>query len=376
MSLKNPFLISGYISPQYFCDREEETKTLVRHLTNGRNTAIISTRRMGKTGLIRHCFDQEEIKNHFSTFFIDIYSTGSLREFVLALGKEIFEELKPKERKLLDHFFSVITSLRAAFRLDSTTGEPSFEIGLGDIQEATVTLDEIFRYLEQANKPCIVAIDEFQQIEHYSEKNVEAILRTLIQKCKNTNFIFAGSQHHIMSNMFQSPARPFYQSVSMMQLNQIPLEAYRNFVNNHFEQNNRSLEWGIVEKVYHQFDGHTWYLQIMFNELFSLTEPNSQCEMLMFDEALTNILSAQEFTFQEILSRLPEKQKEILIAIAHEGKALGVTSSEFVRKYGLRSPSSVQSALRYLIDKDLVTSEKNIFQVYDRFFGIWMKRNF
>jgi AAA+ ATPase superfamily predicted ATPase len=376
MALRNPFVISGYVSPSYFCDREDETKTLVRYLSNGRNAAIISTRRMGKTGLIRHCFQQEEIKNHFSTFFIDIYSTGSLREFVLALGKEIFEELKPKERKFLDQFFSVITSLRAAFRLDNLTGEPSFEIGLGDIQEANITLEEIFSYLEQANKPCIVAIDEFQQIEHYAEGNIEAVLRTLIQKCKNTYFVFAGSQQHIMSKMFQSAARPFYQSVSMMQLNQIPFEKYKGFVMEHFEQNNRRIESEIIEKVYTKFDGHTWYLQIMFNELFSRIDAGEKCDVQMFDEALTNLLSAQEFTFQEILSRLPSKQKEILIAIAKEGKASGVTSGDFIRKYRLRTPSSVQSAIKYLIEKDLVTQELNTFQVYDRFFGIWLKQNF
>ena len=376
MSLKNPFIISGYLSPYYFCDREQESEKLIRYVTNGRNVAIISTRRMGKTGLIRHCFQNSEIKDHYYTFFIDIYSTGSLREFVFALGKEIYEELKPKGSKFLEQFFSVITSLRAGFRLDRDTGEPSFEIGIGDIQEAGTTLDEIFRYLEQANKPCIVAIDEFQQIERYAETNVEAVLRSKIQHCKNTWFIFAGSQHHIMSNLFQSPARPFYQSVSMMHLDCISLDKYKEFVSMHFEANNRHVDPDIIDKVYEKFEGHTWYLQIMFNELFSLTPEGENCSLSMFNDALTNLISAQEFTYQEILSRLPEKQKEILIAISKEGKASAVTSGDFVRKYKLHTPSSVQSALRYLIEKDLVTQEKNVFQVYDRFFGIWIKQNY
>ena len=376
MPLKNPFIISGYLSPYYFCDREQESEKLIRYVTNGRNVAIISTRRMGKTGLIRHCFQNSEIKDYYHTFFIDIYSTGSLREFVFALGKEIYEELKPKGSRFLEQFFSVITSLRAGFRLDRDTGEPSFEIGIGDIQEASTTLDEIFRYLEQANKPCIVAIDEFQQIEHYAETNVEAVLRSKIQHCKNTWFIFAGSQHHIMSNLFQSPARPFYQSVSMMHLDCISLDKYKQFVSMHFEANNRHVEPDIIDTVYEKFEGHTWYLQIMFNELFSLTPEGENCSLSMFNDALTNLISAQEFTYQEILFRLPEKQKEILIAISKEGKASAVTSGDFVRKYKLQTPSSVQSALRYLIEKDLVTQEKNVFQVYDRFFGIWIKQNY
>jgi AAA+ ATPase superfamily predicted ATPase len=376
MTSKNPFVIRGYLSPYYFCDREEECKQLKHNITNGRNVAITSTRRMGKTGLIKHFFHDSEIQNHFHTFFIDIYATNSTREFVFALGKEIFEELKPKGRKFLDQFFSIITSLRGGFKLNRDTGEPSFELGLGDIQEANSTLEEIFRYLEQANKPCIVAIDEFQQIAHYAETNVEATLRTLIQHCQNTWFIFAGSQHHIMSNIFQSPARPFYQSVSMMHLPSIALDKYKSFVLMHFETNNKMVDPDIIDKVYEKFEGHTWYLQIMFNELYSLTSTDKICNLLMFNEALTNIISTQEFTYQEILSRLPEKQKEILIAIAREEKASAVTSGDFIRKYNLHTPSSVQSALKYLTEKDLVTQENKVFQVYDRFFGIWLKQNF
>ena len=35
--LANPFIYQGYESPEYFCDREAETKTLMSHLKNGRN---------------------------------------------------------------------------------------------------------------------------------------------------------------------------------------------------------------------------------------------------------------------------------------------------------------------------------------------------
>jgi hypothetical protein len=237
-------------------------------------------------------------------------------------------------------------------------------------------LEEIFSYLEQAHRPCIVAIDEFQQIEHYAEGNVEAILRTVIQRCKNTNFIFAGSQHHVMSNLFQSPARPFYQSVSMMHLDCISLTSYTEFVCQHFKTNDKKINIEIIDKIYTKFEGHTWYLQIMFNELFSLTEVGGTCDLSLFDEALSNLISAQEFTFQEIISRLPEKQKEILIAISKEEKAIAVTSGDFIRKYKLHTPSSVQSALKYLIEKDLVTQENAVYQIYDRFFGIWIKQNF
>lgn len=64
--IRNPFIINGYISPAYFCDRKAESEMLIRQITNGNNTALISTRRMGKTGLIRHCFQSKEIQRHIT----------------------------------------------------------------------------------------------------------------------------------------------------------------------------------------------------------------------------------------------------------------------------------------------------------------------
>lgn len=95
---KNPFVTSGYISPEFFCDREEESERLIQEIS-GNNLALISTRRMGKTGLIQHCFQQDEIVHDYYTFFVDIYATKSLRDFVFSLSKVIFESLKPKREK-------------------------------------------------------------------------------------------------------------------------------------------------------------------------------------------------------------------------------------------------------------------------------------
>ena len=45
MKSNNPFLISGYYSPEYFCDRERETQTITDALYNGRNIILISNSR-------------------------------------------------------------------------------------------------------------------------------------------------------------------------------------------------------------------------------------------------------------------------------------------------------------------------------------------
>jgi len=372
----NPFVVGRYVSDKYFCDREKETQFLIKQVENGRNVALISPRRMGKTGLVQHCFQQARLNENYYTFFVDIYATSSLTEFVYLLGKTIYETLKPKRTAWTEKFFQMIASLRVGFKLDAVTGEPGFDIGLGDIQTPQTTLDEIFRYLESADKPCIVAIDEFQQIGAYEEKNVEALLRTKIQQCKQTLFIYAGSKRHLMSNMFHSSSKPFYQSAISMGLEPIPMNTYVEFANRLFEERGKHVSRELVEQVYRLFDGCTWFVQMMMNELFALTGHDETCDVEKLDEARRNVIQLQEVSYKDLLSRLAPKQKLLLQAIAKEQIVRGVTSSTFVKKYNLSSASSVQAALKPLLKNDIVTMDDGAYRVYDYFFSEWLANSY
>ena len=85
--INNPFLISGYESPKYFCDRKRETADILETLRNGRNITLTSPRRLGKTGLIRHVHHLiKEQDPEATTLYIDLYSTESLHDFTQAFG--------------------------------------------------------------------------------------------------------------------------------------------------------------------------------------------------------------------------------------------------------------------------------------------------
>ena len=89
--VKNPFVVTGKIEREYFCDRVEESRKIVKSINNGNNIVLISPRRMGKTGLMRYCYDFEFGKDEYYTFFIDILHTTSLQEFTYLLGRKIYE---------------------------------------------------------------------------------------------------------------------------------------------------------------------------------------------------------------------------------------------------------------------------------------------
>jgi AAA+ ATPase superfamily predicted ATPase len=374
--MDNPFIIKGKVPAKYFCGREKDSNDLLRLVLNGNNVVLVSPRRMGKTGLIEHCFSQKEITKNYYLFFVDIYATGSLQEFVYKLGKEIFDTLKPKGKKFIENFFSIIASLRPAFKLDETSGTPVFDIGIGEIRAAETTLEEIFRYLNAADKPCIVAIDEFQQIAKYPEKNMEAILRTHIQKTTKSTFIFSGSQRHILHNIFFSASKPFYQSAALQSLAAIDKQEYVAFAAKLFKKAGKRVNNKYIEKAYNMFEGHTFYVQAIMNELFSTLDEEKDCTDEIFKDVIHNRVFSYENLFAEIVNLLPERQRELLFAIAKEGKATNITSGEFVKKHALLSPASTQTAARQLVEKEILTKTDNIYSVYDRFFGLWLKAYF
>lgn len=374
--LNNPFIVSGNIPDHLFCDRVAESDKLIKWLTNNNNVVLISPRRMGKTGLIRHCFNQKDIADNYNTIFIDILQTTSLQEFTFLLGKQVYESLLPKNKKLITGFIQALKSLSGKFSFDPVSNLPSFSVQLGDMAHPEFTLQEIFEFLESTPLPNIVAIDEFQQISNYPEKNIEAILRTHIQKMNNCNFIFSGSQFHLMQAMFLYPSRPFYHSSSIMTLEAIPRDVYSDFACKLFKDYNKNIEPETIDFLYHEFDGYTFYLQKVLNEAFTNTDISELCSIDDIRKAIYQCIEANSVLFREQLSTIPVRQKELLLSIAKEGYAKQITSSDFIRKHGLKSASSVQSAVKKLIEMNLVTKIEGTYSLSDKFLRIWLNKTY
>ena len=91
----NPFLITGYQGPDYFCDREKETASLMSALKNGRNITLISPRRMGKTELIKNVFYYIQKENKSAAcFYLDIFSTHESSGVVFSNWDEVCWEIR------------------------------------------------------------------------------------------------------------------------------------------------------------------------------------------------------------------------------------------------------------------------------------------
>ena len=372
--IDNPFVITGYESPEYFCDRKEELSTLSDSLENGRNVTLASARRMGKTGLILHLFYLLKKKQkNVTTIYMDLFSTQNLSEFTKMFASSVLGQLDSDATRLFKKITSTIKGLRPSLTINELTGMPKVGVDVVSGQEER-TIAEVFNYLKKSEKKCYIAFDEFQQVALYPEKNVEALLRSYIQNIHNVHFIFSGSRVHLLNEMFLSAKRPFYQSTSSLAIGVIDEEEYWKFADNFFKKQGRSISREIFHSVYEQYEGHTWYIQKIMNQIYGKSD--RVIDEALVKEAINDIIKENEYYYQSLLDRFRNGQVKLLKAVAIEGKVSEITAGSFISKYELKAASSVKSALQRLLDDEILYKSENGYIVYDRFFGKWIASTF
>ena len=115
--LENPFLVSGYESPTYFCDRKKEAETLTEMLRNGRNVTLTSPRRIGKTGLIKHTFHLLKTQSpEITTIYIDLFPTANLSDFTQVFASAVLGQLDSSPVKALRKIMDFFTANRTCYK--------------------------------------------------------------------------------------------------------------------------------------------------------------------------------------------------------------------------------------------------------------------
>ena len=368
MKRENPFLTVGYDGPETFCDREREAEELLSAIHNGRNVTLIAPRRYGKTGLIHHVM--HSLPNDFDKVYLDIYATKDLSDFVREFARAVISALETTSEKVMAALGRFFGSLRPTM-----TPQPDGSIKWSfDLAPSMVknSLDETFAYLKKQERPIVIAIDEFQQVRKYPEYSVEALLRSYVQFLPNVRFIFAGSQLHLMSDMFVSPRGPFYNSTDILSLNVICKDMYRTFAAAFFKAEEKSFSDEAFDVLYDRFDGITWYVQSVLNRVWE--KPDGLKSVDDVASAVHALVENRRLVFLDLLRSQSDAQQAVLRAVAADGLVSAPTGKDFIGRHSLGAASTVSSAVEALVERELLYRTENGYVVYDRLFGEWMRR--
>jgi len=369
----NPFPVLDYYSPEYFCNRSRELNILLKAYKNNRNIVLTSIRRLGKTALIKHLFyhlKQDKTQN-IKLLYFDILKTQNMSEFVKEFGNKLIE-IESKNSNWLKKLTKLISGINASISINEETGIPNLQFAYKTPSESEHSINTIFKYLSEQKDEYLIAIDEFQQITNYPEKNIEAILRTHIHSQHKDKYIFSGSSKHILISMFNDYGRPFYSSSEVLNLTRLNIDEYSLFIVDKFKQKGKDIDFELVKNIVEYFDIHTFYVQYFFNKLYDtkIEKINSN----VTDAIITEILKEKEYIYFNYRNILTSLQFNLLKAIAKERTLEKPNSSVFIKKYNFTQASSVNKALKYLLDKEMIYYEDNVYKVYDVFLSKWLEK--
>ena len=373
----NPFFTGINIPDEYFCDRKKETEDIIERIENGKNIVLKSPRRIGKSSLIMHVFEQEKVKKKYNTLFVDVNGTRSMDDFVAEFKNAFLDAPFARSKRGTKELAELFQRIYVQVNLSPAGQLDGFRLGLSPAQGASFTLSEMFKFLEHTRKPNILVFDEFQKISAYPEE-AAAILRTHIQKLNNTKIIFSGSSRHLLHRMFEYSDEPFYRSASSMDLDIISPDVYREFCKGLFSRYRKEIADDAVDLAYHLFSGNTYDMQEVMRETFQILPKGKKAERADVIRAAQILLDQRNEEFRDRLDKLENmKARRVLFAVAEEGIATGLTSTAFIKHYNLDNASSVQNALKLLSDDKqnfIKKVGKASYCLQDRFFELWIAR--
>ncbi len=365
----NPFLIKGYISPLFFCNRVKESEMLISAIRNNQDITLFGLRRYGKSALIHHVFHQ--LQKEYVCVYADIWGTSSIEEFTKELVNGLISSEVFAKQKTTTKLFNLLKSLGASFSI-GTDGLPTVDVIFNSRNQQFKSLEELFNFLNQLEIPILFAIDEFQEIKKY-DNNVpfEGKLRSLIQQSNNTVFIFSGSEHHLLNELFNEYSRPFYQSTRMVSIGKIDKGDYHAFIAGKFKKVKKDINPEIIDYILEISHLHTYYVQAMANFVYGQEKtPSSISE---FDALYREYILEKHVFYSELPERLTKQQFSVLKGIAKTRLVESPTSASFMEISRIRSASSMHRAINSLLDKQLIIKEEGKLRLYDVFLEHYLK---
>ena len=370
--MKNPFIYGEPVFGGNFCNRKEEIKKLKNDILSCQKIFLISSRRMGKTSLIKTAIDQISAKEIIS-ISMDLEEFSSYREFLNTYLSLLVEKSTP-ENKILGFLRQVLSGLRINFKIDEI-GKPV--ISLDYNQPINAELDsKIFNLPEiiasKQNKKLVVVFDEFQEILKLNRKNIEGKLRAHIQHHRNVAYVFAGSKRHLLDEMINSKDKPFYRIGPVMYLEKINEDIFLKFAKDKLKASGIKISDKALQRVIKLAENIPYYTQLLLHELWDSKIDKGLISEKDVQSVLSQVVHLYSQNFHLEWSRMILSKRQLLKAISiYGGKQ--ILSGDYLKKNNLGLPSSVRRTLLSLVEDGYIDKENGEYFFADILFREWIK---
>ena len=371
----NPFQYGGVVRADAFCNRSIELRDLSSAMKQGERLFVYSERRLGKTSLVKLALERLPRTSHVPVF-IDLWPTDGEASFITVTAKAVTEAFETSADRMLQFATSFFRRLMPTLTLDEQ-GRPQVRFEFQPRTEQPLPLEDVLsapaRIAEKRSCHVVVVFDEFQRILEYSTDSIERSLRSIIQNQPNVSYIFLGSRKHLIQRMVLDSSSPLYRSGGHYPLGPIPTREWVPFIRERFRASDRRIGDAEIRTICARSEGHPFYTQHLCHAVWELCSPGENVTDEILDRATDLLLERESYAYSALWESLTRSQRRVLIGLASEPAGAQIYGSSFVRTYGLASASTVQSAIRALLDRDLVDRNNGSFMILDRFFRLWIR---
>ncbi|MBU0478964.1 ATP-binding protein [bacterium] len=370
--MRNPFVYGEPVFGGNFCNRKEEIRKLKNDILSCQKIFLISSRRMGKTSLIKTAIDQISAKEIIS-ISMDLEEFSSYREFLNTYLSLLVKKSTP-ENKILGFLRQVLSGLRINFKIDEI-GKPV--ISLDYNQPINAELDsKIFNLPEiiasKQNKKLVIVFDEFQEILKLNRKNIEGKLRAHIQHHRNVAYVFAGSKRHLLNEMINSQDKPFYRIGPVMYLEKINEDIFLKFAKDKLKASGIKISDEALQKVIKLAENIPYYTQLLLHELWDSKIDKGLISENDVQLVLSQVIHLYSQNFHLEWSRMILSKRQLLKAISlYGGKQ--ILSGDYLKKNNLGLPSAVRRTLLSLVEDGYLDKENGKYFFADILFREWIK---
>lgn len=353
---ENPFKSDTPVDTPYFTDRVKELDYIKRFVESRNHLILISPRRFGKSSLVEKAISQ----TGRPYIIINLQQITSLDDFSALLLKGIYK-LHPweKMKHYISHFRIIPTVTTSPI-----TGEMDFSFN-PTVAESNSVLEDTMDMLEKISDPenrIIVVLDEFQEILELN-KHLDKRLRAIMQRQKNINYIFLGSQESMMTDIFERVKSPFYHFGMLMHLSKIPYEDFLSFLTDRFSDLSPQAET-IGKEILAFTDCHPYYTQQLAYRVWELLELGSESEHAA-EKAIDELVHSHDLDFERLWMTFNRTDRRIIQILAK-----GNTSPYADRTL---PTSTYYSALKKLMKNGhIIKLDK--YEIEDPFFKLWVEK--
>lgn len=305
--MKNPFKFGVLVDNEFFTDRNEELKEVLRTLDSENHLILISPRRFGKSSLVAKAVKA----SGRPCISLNMQNMLSVNDFASKLLRELFRQY-PMERirHLMSHFRFVPT-------VSTNPVTNSVDVSFQPVINSMVLLEDAMALIEKVStedKRLIVVFDEFQEILNIRQ-GLDKQLRSIMQEHEHLNYVLLGSQESMMTEIFERKKSPFYHFGKLMHLNKIPYDDFKEYVSSRLPLKEQEKLNDIVEEILSFTGLHPYYTQQLSAQVWDMMSYEAMVDGVVA-EAISNIVRTHDLDFERLWLNFNRTDRTIMMNLS------------------------------------------------------------